>query len=190
MSIINIYKISCNVSGLQYYGSTSQSIKRRLQHHEKDYKRYVAGKTTFTTSYDIIKNGDYKIELMEECNDENRNERESYYIRNFECVNKVIPDRTNKERMDAWLIDNKEHKKENDIEYYQKNKEKCLEKSKEWYQNNIERKKEYDIEYYEKKKEEISNKGKERILCECGTDIARSSKSNHIKSKKHLEFII
>jgi hypothetical protein len=101
------------MSGLQYYGSTSQSIEKRLRGHENKYKFYInTNLDDYTTSFEIIKNGDYKIELMEECNDENRDERESYYIRNFECVNKYIPDRTKKEYMKEYDEKIKEHKEE------------------------------------------------------------------------------
>jgi hypothetical protein len=185
---INIYKLSCNVTELDYYGSTSETLHRRLQGHVKDYKRYINGEktSTYTTSYKIIENNDYEIELMERCEEKDKNDRESYYIRNFDCVNKVIPNGTAKERMERWLIDNKEHKKQQDKEYYEKNRDKCIEKSKDWYEKNIEHKKEYDIKYYEKNKEKYSNRGKERIRCDiCDIEITRSSKWNHEKSITH-----
>ena len=48
-----------------------------------------------------------KIELLEHFPCENRDEllkREGYYIKKTECVNKIVPGRTNKE----WQDDNKE----------------------------------------------------------------------------------
>jgi hypothetical protein len=175
---INIYKISCNISGLQYYGSTSESIDKRLQGHQNSYKRYVDDKTNYTSSFEIIKNDNYTIELMEECNDENRDERESYYIRNFECVNKVIPDRTKKEYM-------KEYQKE----YYENNKEYHKEYHKEYRENNKEKISEKKKEYYENNKERINEIRKGKYTCECGLTIRKDSKAKHEKSIKHLEFI-
>jgi hypothetical protein len=158
------------VSGLEYYGSTSKSIEIRLQEHQHDYKRYVDGKKNYITSFDIIKNGNYKIELMEECNDENRKERESYYIRNLECVNKYIPDRTKEEYDKEYNENNKEQRNE----YYENNKEKILQKHK---------------EYYKKIKEHKEEKAKVKYTCECGSTIRKDSKSKHEKTITHQSFI-
>ena len=50
----------------------------------------------FTTSFKILENNNYYIELIElfecTCKDE-LCARESYYIKSLECVNKVIPGR-------------------------------------------------------------------------------------------------
>ena len=36
-----IYKLICNVTGLVYYGSTTESLKQRLSEHKNKYKRYL-----------------------------------------------------------------------------------------------------------------------------------------------------
>lgn len=51
-------------------------------------------------SREIIKNGDYKIELIEETEDDSR---ERYHILNTDCINKQIPGRTQRE----YYIDNR-----------------------------------------------------------------------------------
>ncbi len=120
---VNIYKLSCSVTGLNYYGSTKQTLHRRLQKHESDYRCYIKGTyKRFTTSYDILKNNDYKIELMEHCEEENRNERESYYIRNFECVNKITIGRTTQEYGKEWHERNKERRNQQSKERYYSSK--------------------------------------------------------------------
>jgi hypothetical protein len=162
------------VSGLEYYGSTKETIQRRLQGHQNSYKRYVDDKTNYTSSFEIIKNDNYTIELIEQCDDENRYEIESHYIRNFECVNKVIPGRTKEE-----------YKKE----YYQNNKEEISEQCKEYRENNKEKLSEYHKEKYEKSKEHIKEKRKVKYTCECGSVSTIANKARHEKSIKHIEFI-
>tara|TARA_R110000803_G_C11776999_1_gene296075 strand:+ start:118 stop:555 length:438 start_codon:yes stop_codon:yes gene_type:complete len=93
-----IYKIVCNVSGEEYYGSTIKVLEERLRLHTID-KHCV--------SRYIIERGDYNIELIKHypCNNlKELEEEESKYIRKNKCINVVIPNRTKKE----WYEDNKE----------------------------------------------------------------------------------
>ena len=99
-----IYKIVDNTNDNLYIGSTCNSLKRRLQTHKDDYKRFLKGLYYNTKSFDIIKNDNYKIELLEDCNIKTKQEliaRERYYIENNECLNKYIPGRSQKEYRDA-----------------------------------------------------------------------------------------
>jgi hypothetical protein len=50
-----IYKIVCNITGLIYIGSTSQSLIQRLQDHKSGYKTYLNRKTHYVSSFKIIK---------------------------------------------------------------------------------------------------------------------------------------
>ena len=89
-----IYKIVDDTNNNIYIGSTCQSLKTRLTHHKSNYKAYLKGLYCNTTSFDIIKNNDYKIELLENCNITTKQEliaRERYYIENNNSLNKVIP---------------------------------------------------------------------------------------------------
>ncbi len=99
-----IYKIVCNKTKKEYYGSTKNSIHQRLQEHESHYRRFLTGKTYYLSSIDILKNNDYKISLVENCENNNLKIRERYYIDNFNCVNIKTPTKTQKE----WREDNKE----------------------------------------------------------------------------------
>lgn len=143
-----IYKLIDNTNGNIYIGSTIQSLsKRKNQHKEKRNK---------CTSKYIIENGDYDIILIENypCNSkEELLARERYYIENTECINKMTPGKTKKE----WYQDNRERllieaknkvkseeRKQYEINYAKKNKDKINEKSKIWYENNKEKKQEYD----------------------------------------------
>ena len=104
--MIKIYKIIDNTNGNVYIGKTKQKyLSDRLSSHKYDKE---------CMSREIIKNGDYKIELIEETEDETR---ERYWIENTECVNKQIPGRTKKE----WNRDNKDKMNSYRKKYY-KNK--------------------------------------------------------------------
>ena len=105
--MLKIYRIIDNTNGNIYIGRTKQTLNIRLSGHKCD-------KTC--SSREIIKNGDYKIELIEETDDESR---ERYWIEHTECVNKIIPGRTRKEWKDA----NKQYYKKYNKNYYQNNKE-------------------------------------------------------------------
>lgn len=135
-----IYIIKSNQTDNIYIGSTTSSLSQRLSKHKSSYKRYIAGKRGFVSSFDIIKFEDAIIELLEdfECQTkEQLTRREGELIKeNNICVNKRVEGRTRKEY-------NKEH--------YQDNKEQIREQKKQYYQDNKEKIKEYQKQYYEKK---------------------------------------
>jgi len=117
--MIKIYKIIDNTNGNVYIGKTKQKLYIRLNNHKQDFKR---GSTSM--SREIIKNGDYKIELIEETDDKTR---ERYWIENTECINKNIPGRTDDECKKIWRDNNKQYFKD----YRKKNKEYTRIKNKE-----------------------------------------------------------
>jgi hypothetical protein len=88
-----IYKLIDNTNGNIYIGSTIHTLKRRLQKHLYDYKGILKGwkKTTCAcASYNIIKNDDYKIELIINYPCNNNRElciKEQEYIDIYECIN-------------------------------------------------------------------------------------------------------
>ena len=98
---MKIYKIIDNTNGNVYIGQTTQTLKRRLAIHKC---------STSCSSRQIIDNGDYRMELIEETDDESR---ERYWILNTECINTMIPGRTIKE----WYVDNENY----DKKYREKN---------------------------------------------------------------------
>lgn len=100
-----IYKIIDNTNDNVYIGITKQKLYQRLNNHKQDFKRGSA-----LMSREIIKNGDYKIELIEETDDKSR---ERYWIENTECINVVVPGRTRKEHYNdtKHLLDKEKLKK-------------------------------------------------------------------------------
>jgi hypothetical protein len=103
-----------------------------LSNHKSVYKRWCKGTCSHSKSVEIIKNDDYSISLVEQVEYQEKaglHRRERYYIENNECVNKIIPTRSQKEYKDA----NNESIKVNKKEYYVSNREHLNEKHKEYY---------------------------------------------------------
>jgi hypothetical protein len=87
-----IYKLVCNVTRLCYIGSTTCTLNHRKSNHSRDFTRFNKGKCNYVTSFDIIKGGYYKIELIEDFPCTSKAElldRENYYINSIDCVNKL-----------------------------------------------------------------------------------------------------
>ena len=153
LSYARIYRL-INDDGLVYYGSTTQKyLSSRLAKH-----KYDNSKNKTVTSKLLFEGGkDVRIELVENCEVIDKYElhnRERYYIQNNECVNKCIPNRTDKE----YCQDNKEKKKE----YYETNKEAILAYTKEYKEKNKEAVAAQRREYGKKNRETIAAYQKER----------------------------
>tara|TARA_R110002073_G_scaffold289_3_gene2983 strand:+ start:339 stop:812 length:474 start_codon:yes stop_codon:yes gene_type:complete len=108
-----IYKITCEETKLIYYGSTVQTLKKRLSQHKehKDKKKYTTNQMTKPEIY-----------LVEDfpCDTKRKLEtRERYYIQNNDCINRIVPTRTQTE----YYQDNKELRKQQSKEYKDKHKE-------------------------------------------------------------------
>lgn len=126
-----VYLIESN--GLKYVGSTKQTIYDRFRKHD------------CWSLYDMNKD-DYSYKILEEVEYNEKYElrmREQYYIETIDCCNK----------QNAYLGKNK---KDADKEYYERNKERLIEKACEYqktdkaklnakkrYQNNKEKVKQY-----------------------------------------------
>jgi hypothetical protein len=184
MKVGYVYRIVCNTTGLQYYGSTyTQQLSKRLWGHRNHYNKYKEGKGCLITSIKILENDNYEIILVETVKTETKQEllmRERFHIESNVCVNKNIPTRTmkewnddNKEKIKEYRDVNKEKKWEYNKEYYYKNREKL----KEYYYNNKEKLCEYNKEYKEINNEKISKYNKQY------------RKENHEKLKEKIKFI-
>jgi len=107
-----IYMIKSPENDKVYIGSTTYTLRQRLQSHYKDLRR-----NKYCTAQDLLMTGNYEMLLIEKypCdNSRELKERERFFIENFNTINKVIPLQTQKE-------------------YYYKNREKLLQYKKDRY---------------------------------------------------------
>jgi len=105
-----IYQIIDNANTKRYIGSTTLNLlSQRFQQHKMAYKLWKQTNKGYYTTFIIFEEfgvENCQIELVEQCSCENKdqlNKKEGEYIRAFECVNKVVPQRTPKEH----YIDNR-----------------------------------------------------------------------------------
>ena len=184
-----VYRIVCRKTGKQYIGSTCKKLlSQRLANHVCNFKAWKKNRYQFTTSFTILKENDYYIELIEMVSCSSKDElliRERFHIQKNECVNKYIPLRTQKE----YYEDNKEKNKE----YREANKEKISEYQKEYAQTNKEKiaenKKEYDKEYRQQNCDKITENFKKKYDCSCGSTLCKGDKSRHEKTIKHQNYL-
>lgn len=122
-----IYVIKSNDDSIEYIGSTINSLSDRLSDHISDYKRYLDGRYSYITSFEVLKLKDPFIVLLEDypCSSKKElHEREKYWIKLKKCVNKAIPCRSKKE----WYNDNKNYVINKSKKHYETNKETIKEK--------------------------------------------------------------
>ena len=94
-----IYKITDVGYNKCYIGSTCESLSKRMTRHKEKFQAYQRGNANvhYLTSFalfDVFGVENCKIELVETfaCNTkEELLSREGHYIKNTDCVNKVIP---------------------------------------------------------------------------------------------------
>jgi hypothetical protein len=163
-----IYKIEC-VNGEDrdiYIGSTAkQYLSQRMEKHRTSYKLWKEGKSSYVSAYDLFdKFGveNCSILLIEVCPCDLKDElraREGFHIKNVECVNKRIENRTQKE----WREDNKEIIKQKKHDYHLNNREKLNEISKDYRNNHLEEIKIKQHNYYEANKEYVTERNKKYV---------------------------
>ena len=134
-----VYEIICRITGERYIGSTVDTLARRLSKHRSLNSHCI--------SKNIIIRGDYYINLLDECDCENKMQllkKEREWYDKLNCINLVRPIANveekkdkKKEQMKIYRENNqnkiKEYQKEYDKEYkkkyYQENKDKIKEKN-------------------------------------------------------------
>jgi hypothetical protein len=135
--MIHIYKLFN--SSKTYIGSTGNPLSVRLAQHILSHHSYKSGNNTkCVSSYDIIEEGSFEIELLETCSFEERYIREQFYIDNIKCINKnsaytgIVGDQKTKE---SWAFYQRQHYAKNreahlarKTRYYNQNKEKIKQK--------------------------------------------------------------
>ena len=194
-----IYKIISTHTDKCYVGSTTKDrLSNRLAGHRSAFKTG----STITSKY-ILELGNYQIVLVElfPCNSKDElHARERHYIESLDCVNKLVPKRTNQEyyqdnkdiiiqKIKEYRLKNKDKIKETKKEYRLKNSDKIKEIQKEYRLNNKDKSKEYNKEYKLKNKEYLKEYNKVKITCECGCLVSKGNIPRHTKTKKHIDLI-
>lgn len=171
-----IYGLYHNDEKLLYIGSTTTTLKLRLQHHISHSKQ---DKHKTRAIYQFMNNNEnISIKLIEEYFCDNKfdlEKREGELIRDNDfnkLLNSEIPHRTQSE----YRKDNPEKHKEYDKKSYEKKKT-----NPEF----NEKKKEQSKKSYQKCKENI-HKYEE---CDCSLYLKHSEMGRHIKTKKHLKYL-
>lgn len=86
-----IYKIVDNTNDNVYIGSTINKLNVRLSKHETDWRLHNRGLFRNNRKvYDILKNNDYRIELIKEYPCNSKEElcwEEGYYQMTMPCIN-------------------------------------------------------------------------------------------------------
>jgi hypothetical protein len=156
-----IYKITDIAYTKMYIGSTTQTLSRRFNKHKESYKRWKDGKRNKVSSFDIF--DEFGID---NCKIE--------LIEEYECENRIQLERKEGEHIKNNECVNKFIAGRTLKQYYIDHKDNLKEKAK---------------QYYIDQKEKIVERRSQKINCQCGIEYTRSNKSQHEKSKKHLNII-
>jgi hypothetical protein len=191
-----------NDTTLIYVGSSIEPyLSTRFNKHK--YQENCSLYTYINNPENNTKWSDWYIELYEEYPCENKLQlvkRENEIIRELATINKIgyRTQESIKEYNRQYREKNKDHIQERYKKYFEKNKEKIWQKKQEYNDNHKEHKNNYMKERYKVKKEEIKEYQKERrnkeenrvqINCECGSCIFKYKLADHLKTKKHLNYI-
>jgi len=173
-----IYKLTSAQTDKVYIGSTCRKLRERLAEHRY---RYYNPNAKVTTSGELLKYPDCKIELVElfPCESlKDLRDRERYHIERSNSVNYNKPARD----PNQWYQDNKEKVNASHRKYYEQNKEKLKQTRKAYAERNREKGREYQQKYREKRKNL-------RVTCECGLEMQKATLPKHLKTQRHKNFL-
>ena len=131
---VRIYAIRNHTSDSVYVGSTERTLQLRFKDHRSSHRKWLKGKTNGCSSFQLLNDTSY-IELLEECEVGVRYERERWWVENTpNCVNKLIPNRTEAEWKAEWYQQHKEEICARNKALYEANRDKIRAQQKEYYQ--------------------------------------------------------
>lgn len=162
-----IYKIYCKDENIKecYIGST-KNLDDRIKEHQRKCNN---PKCNIKVYKFIRENGgfnNWNFVEIEKTDKENRFIRERFWIDSNSNLNEHIPTRTLKE----YKYVKKDYISNRSKNYYENNKNKLLNSAYEYRKIN-------------------QNKIKEKFNCECGGRYTRNSKSIHLKTSKHINYM-
>ena len=145
-----------------------------MARHRSDLKSYKRGKKRLLcTSREIVKFDDAKIILIEMFPCGSKAElfaRERYWIEILNCVNKIVPGRSDKE-------------------YREDNKERISKNQKLYRERNIAKLSKYSKIYRKTNKEAIRQHELKKEVCDCGKTFTHCNKARHGRSKLHQSYL-
>jgi len=119
--------------------------------------------------------GNYTFSVLEELPIEELKPRERYYFENFPCINQVIPYKTREEILqDKRDRSKSEIGKQDRLKYKSQHRQELSVKERERYNAN---------------KDEINKRRNAKYVCVCGIENSITNKSQHEKTKRHLDFV-
>ena len=190
-----VYRIRCNITGEDYYGSTESEIEKRIDDHVRHAK--CDEMVNKCTSAQIIERDDWDYEIMEEVDYIIKTDlymRERYYVKNYPCVNVYNPYRTPEDWQEQWAIKRKKYRSNPDN----------VRRIKEWEQTVVEcgcgtsytnacaarHKRSEAHKYFVKHGVALGRKNpKDVVECECGVSYTRACAARHKRSEAHKYYV-
>ena len=175
-----IYAVKNDITDDIYIGSTTMALSKRMVKH-RSHAKTKPDFLPLTKFMNEIGIEHFYIELVEDypcINKEHLNKREGELIRELGTLNKRVEQRTYNEWAKECRAKHHEHILEWRREWAEKNREKLRE------QNRAHKAKDKD-KIYERDKAWKSTK----IECPCGGKYTNSHKAEHLKCKKHQDYI-
>jgi hypothetical protein len=156
-----IYKIEpiCDHElGEIYFGSTTRRLCDRWGNHKSAFKsnNNCCSSVVLFSKYGIESCNILLVELVTASSKEELIAREAFYIRNNNCVNKRIPDRTQAEYGADYYAENKDKLTEYSANFRADNREKILKSKTQYNTDNKEKIAKKSADYRANNKEKIS----------------------------------
>ena len=167
-----------------YVGNTVEALSNRFAKHKAKYRDYLNEKYHYITLFSIFDEfgiENCKIELVENCNVNNKEEllaKEGEHIKACDCVNRCVAGRTQKK----YREDFPEFIKQINHQHYQENRRHRLEQVKEYARNNPDKVRENKRKQYEQIKDK-------KYTCDCGAVVLQMGKARHLKTFKHQQYL-
>jgi hypothetical protein len=171
---MSVYKLICNETGKVYYGSTKNTLEVRKQYGWKK-----------CSCKDFVNPNMELVETVDDLN--NLLEREDYYIRNFECVNKhrvMITDEEKDAYKREYYLKNIDKFNEQQRQYYLKVKDVKIAKQKKYRENNLEKRRAIEKKYYLKNSDKIKERQREYYLKNRDKILAKQ-RENRLKKQEN-----
>jgi hypothetical protein len=193
------YKIVCDdVPDYAYVGST-RSLRHRKCQHKSNCNNENCKMYNYKLYKTIRETGGWDNWRMVCIHQEEYSDKRSAEIKEEE-LRVALNANMNSQKCHITQDERTEQKRELNKTYYEKNKdyyteyhkeyrEQNYEQIKEYREKNKERTKEYDKEYREQNKDKINERQNKKFDCDCGGKYTYAHKSQHLKSKKHQNYL-